>query len=193
MRIMSHGFFRAALRIGSLVCFAGSLVYAQQSPTDQRGQSVDPFHTASGKPTVLIFLTIDCPISNRYAPTIQALAAKYAGRIAFWLVYPARLDSPTAITASVEGYGYRIPWLRDPDRVLVHKAQATITPEAAVFDADGHLQYHGRIDDLYQTISRARPAPTHHDVDEVLQQILAKQAIIKHGAPAVGCYISDLQ
>ena len=193
MRARINGFFRLSLRLGALLVFAASLVFAQQRPTDQSGQSVDPLHAAAGKPTVLIFVTTDCPVSNRYAPTLQALASKYAGSVAFWLVYPAKSDSPATIAASVREYGYHIPWLRDPDRLLVHKAQATITPEAAVFDADGHLQYHGRIDDLYQSIGRSRSAATHHDVDDVLQQVLAKQPVTNHGAPAVGCYISDLQ
>ena len=193
MRAKVNGLIRLSLRLGALLVFAASLVFAQQTPTDQSGQSVDPLHAAAGKPTVLIFVTTDCPVSNRYAPTLQALASKYAGSAAFWLVYPAKSDSPATIAASVREYGYQIPWLRDPDRLLVHKAQATITPEAAVFDADGHLQYHGRIDDLYQSIGHSRAAATHHDVDEVLQQLLAKQAVTNHGAPAVGCYISDLQ
>ncbi len=38
---------------------------------DLSGKVVDPFEMAAGKPVVFIFVRTDCPISNRYAPTIQ--------------------------------------------------------------------------------------------------------------------------
>jgi thiol-disulfide isomerase/thioredoxin len=189
----THSSIRAALRIVVLLLWTAGFVFAQQTASKDLGQSIDPFQASSGKPVVLIFLSTDCPISNRYAPTIQALAVKYESKAAFWLVYPAKAESPTAISARVQEYGYHLPWLRDPDHVLVRKAQATITPEAAVFDTDGKLQYHGRIDDLYQSISRSRRSPTQHDVELALDEILAHKPVTNHSQPAIGCYLSDLQ
>ena len=46
---------------------------------------------------VLVFTTTDCPISNRYAPEIKRLAAKFDGRAKFVLVYPVPTDSPELI------------------------------------------------------------------------------------------------
>ena len=46
---------------------------------------------------VLVFTTTDCPISNRYAPEIQRLAAKYDNKIRFVLVYPVSSDTPELI------------------------------------------------------------------------------------------------
>src|SRR5207253_9122812 len=62
--------------------------------------------------------------------------------------------------------GYKLPALRDPQHALVTQAQVQVTPEAAVFDANHHLLYHGRIDDLYQDFGRARPAATTHELDD---------------------------
>jgi thiol-disulfide isomerase/thioredoxin len=168
---------------------------ASQSPAgvDLAGQAVDPFRANPDKPVVLIFVRTDCPISNRYAPTIQRLSAQYADKVAFWLVYPDKSESSAAIERHLHDYGYKLPALHDPQHMLVKLGQAQVTPEVAVFDASGQLVYHGRIDNWYVTFGHPRPAPTTHELDDALQ------AVLKGGKPAVaaasgiGCYISDLE
>ncbi len=142
---------------------------------------------------VLIFVRTDCPISNRYAPTIQSLAAKYAGRVGFWLVYPSKSDTDQIIAAKLLEFGYKLPWMHDTDLKLVAKAKATITPEAGLFDASGQLRYHGRIDDLYVSLGRTRRSPTKNDLDDAVAAVLAGTSVKNDSAPAVGCYISDLK
>ena len=90
-------------------------------------------------------------------------------------------------------YGYKIPALRDPQKVLVKDSQAQITPEAAVFDAKGHLVYHGRIDNLYQDIGRARTIATTHELEDAIQAALSGKTFAPGESHAVGCYISDLE
>jgi len=46
------------------------------SGLDLAGKPVDPLERAAGKPLVLIYVRSDCPISNRYAPTVKALGQK---------------------------------------------------------------------------------------------------------------------
>src|SRR5580693_7648840 len=64
---------------------------------DLDGAAVDPLKASAGKVVVLIFVRVDCPISNRYAPTIQGIQRRArlenAGRVALWLVYPDRSES----------------------------------------------------------------------------------------------------
>ncbi len=96
------------------------------------------------------------PGSNRYAPAIQRISAKYEGRAAFWLAYPDSSESAEKIRQHEREYNYKLPALRDPQRVLVKLAQVRVTPEVAVFDTSRHLAYHGRIDDWYQDLGRAR-------------------------------------
>jgi thiol-disulfide isomerase/thioredoxin len=179
------------LAAAALACLTGVSTAAQNGIAD--AAQLDPIVGSRGKPAVLIFLRTDCPISQRYAPTIQALAAKYAGRATFWLVFPARNDSVEIIAAHTREYGYTLAAIRDPDQRLVRRAKATITPEAAVFDAQGVLRYHGRLDDLYISFGRARRAPTTHDLDDALSAVLAGKAVTHDAEPAVGCYIADLK
>ena len=152
-----------------------------------------PLRTDPGKPVVLIFVRTDCPISNRYAPTIQRISAQYTGRATFWLVYPDRSESSAAIERHLQDYGYKLSALHDPEHSLVKLSQAQITPEVAVFDASGQLVYHGRIDDWYQDFGHARSAPTTHELDDAIRAVLTGKKPEVTAASAVGCYISDLE
>ena len=187
MRVKTHAQFRWVL-VG-FVCLLGWWRGAAQNiETGPKDPTV-----AAGKPVILLFVRTDCPISNRYAPTIQNLAGKYAGRVVVWLVYPSKSDTEQVIASKRTEYGYNLPWIRDPDHVLVKKSKATITPEAALFDTSGQLRYHGRIDDLYVTFGRARRSPTTHELDDAIAAVLAGKPVSNDAAPAVGCYISDLK
>jgi len=176
-----------------LVSFAAANTKAQNRGLDLAGKPVDPLKAAAGKVVVLIFVRTDCPVSNRYAPTIQRLSAEYAGKAVFWLVYPSKAESAESIRKHEQAYGYKLAALRDPKHDLVKESRVQITPEVAVFDASQRLVYHGRIDDLYEDIGRARSAATTHELSDAIDAALTGRALVASTAPAVGCYISDLE
>src|SRR5580693_2305080 len=143
--------------IAALLASFGSISASRQNTGfDLAGNSVAPLKAANGKVVVLVFVRTDCPVSNRYAPTIQRLSEAHTGKAVFWLVYPAKSESAEAIRKHDLEYAYKIPALRDPQRVLVKQSQVQITPEVAVFGVDRRLVYHGRIDNLYEDVGRAR-------------------------------------
>jgi thiol-disulfide isomerase/thioredoxin len=170
---------------GSPTAVAGSL--------DLKGKSVNPFAMAGGRPVVLIFVRTDCPVSNRYAPTIQALSHRYSSQAFVALVYPDTTETPPAIQKHLHDYGYKIAALRDTRHDLVKASKVKITPEAAVFNGNGELIYHGRIDNWYQDFGHARPAPTTHELDEAIQAALNGAHAVPASVSGIGCYISDLQ
>lgn len=175
----------------ALVICSGALL-AQQGVVDLDGRAVDPFAENSGRVVVLIFVRRDCPISSRYAPSIQQISKHYSDHADFWLVYPDRSELSPAIRKSVAEFGYHLPVLRDPERALVKLSHVQITPEAAVFDRHHHLIYDGRIDDWYVDVTRARPAPTTHELEDAIHAALTGEPIAKSEVRGVGCYISDL-
>ncbi len=166
---------------------------AQGVALDLSGASVDPFKSSPGKIVVLIFVRTDCPISNRYSPTIQRLSARHLDKAAFWLVYPSKADSPEMIRKHEQDFGYTLPALRDLQHALVRQSHVLITPEAAVFDTNRRLIYHGRIDNLYEDLGRARNTPTTHELDDAIQAAISGKTLPADTASAVGCYISDLE
>jgi thiol-disulfide isomerase/thioredoxin len=192
---------RASLgaKLVALALFLTASLHAASGPpettfaSDLAGKPLDPFAVARGRVVVLLFIRTDCPISNRYAPLLETLSERYQGKAAFWLVYPDRSESASQIRVHLEDFHYSIPALRDTRHALVKRSQATITPEAAVFDASGRLLYHGRIDNRYEDFGRARAAATTHELeDSILAALEGKPPAAPH-AKAVGCYISDLE
>jgi len=163
------------------------------SAQDLSGRVVNPFELAAGMPLVLIFVRTDCPISNRYAPTIQALSQKYAGQAVLMLVYPDKSETPQNIEKHLREYGYKNVALRDPVQDLVKLSRVEITPEAAVFNGKGELIYHGRVDNWYKEFGHARPAPTTHELDDAIQAALTSGLPVPASTSGVGCYISDLK
>jgi len=173
-----------------LYTVAGS---AAVSALDLAGNKVDPFQMSDGKPLVLIFVRTDCPISNRYAPTIEALSKKYAGTALMILVYPDKSETAQDIEKHLHEYGYKIPALRDTQRELVNLSKVAITPEAAVFNRNGELTYHGRIDNWYKEFGHARVAPTTHELDQAIRATMSGGNPAPASIGGVGCYISDLR
>ena len=160
---------------------------------DLDNRLVDPFRTAADTRAIaFLFISVDCPISNRYAPEIRRLNEKFGQRgVVFRLVYPNPAESPEAIRGHLKDYRYPASAIRDPRQQLARFAAATITPEAAVYDRQGRRLYLGRIDDRYVALGLERPAPTRHDLEEALDATLAGTPVPQPTAPAVGCFIAD--
>ena len=164
----------------------------EPSAIDLDGKPRDPLADSGGKVVVLVFLRLDCPVSSRYAPVIQKISTQYQSEASFWLVYPNKAETPQAIRKQLLEYGYKLPALRDPEHGLVNLAHVQITPEVAVFDRHHRLVYDGRIDDWYFDFTRARPAPTTHELDDAIHAALAGHPLARSEIRGVGCYISDL-
>jgi hypothetical protein len=77
--------------------------------------------------------------------------------------------------------------------VLVKKAHVEITPEAAVFNRERKLVYHGRTDNWYVEFGSPRPAPTKHELSDAIQAAMAGKPVAENAVRGVGCYISDLE
>jgi hypothetical protein len=184
---------RCFISVVMLVMTAVALCPAQRTALDLNGRPVNPLRSSSGKVVVFIFVRRDCPISGRYAPTIQHLSAEHPKDVHFYLVFPDKSDSSAEIRKYLDEFRYSIPGVRDPRHVLVRLAHAQFTPEAAVLDRKGSLLYHGRIDDLYVSFGHARSAPTTHELEDAITAALAGQAPAHPEVAGVGCYISDLE
>ena len=131
---------------------------------DLDGYPVDPF-ASDAQATVLLFVQTDCPISNRYAPTIAALYERFAPQgTDFWLVYPDPNETPDVIRHHREEYGLPGQVARDTQHVLARRVGASITPETST-----------------------------QDLANALTAALAGQSPDPSVTRAIGCFISDLQ
>lgn len=186
------------MRLTPLAVFAMSLALwggasGQVRVVDLNGRAVDPLHNSDAKAIVLLFTSVECPISNRYAPEVRRLHDTFASKgVRFWLVYPNPGDTPDAIRAHIEAFGYPMAAVRDPQQELVRLTKVTVTPEAAVFDRTGHLVYRGRIDDRYVDFGLERPSPTSRDLEDALTATIAGLRVPTPTTNAVGCFLVDM-
>ncbi|MGC2448652.1 MAG: thioredoxin-like domain-containing protein [Candidatus Sulfotelmatobacter sp.] len=172
--------------------FASLLPVDAQTGVDLNGHAVNPLAADTGKVVVLVFLRRDCPVSGRYAPVIQQISRRYADSASFFLVYPDKSESSEAIRKSVADYGYHLPVVRDPEGSLAKLSHVQITPEVAVFH-NRKLVYDGRIDDWYVDLTRARPAPTTHELEDAIRAAQTGSSLAHNEVRGVGCYIADVE
>jgi hypothetical protein len=155
--------------------------------------ALDPFAGAA-RVRVLLFVRTDCPLTNRYAPELQRIASEFASKaVQFWLVYPDPAESTAGINTQIAQYKLPGKAVRDPQHKLVARGHATVSPQAAVFDADGRLVYSGRIDDRYVDFGKARPAAETHDLEAAITSVLSGKPVAVAETRAVGCYLADVQ
>ena len=146
------------------------------------------------KATVFLFARTDCPISNRYAPTVRQLCHDFSDRdVAFYLVYVDPQQAAAEIAAHRKDYSYPCTALCDRDHHFVERVGGRVTPEAVVIDGEGQLIYRGRIDDRFVDFGKTRQQPTQNDLALALKAVLAGRAIEVPVTRAVGCFIGDLK
>jgi hypothetical protein len=147
---------------------------------------------SDAKIVVFIFISAECPISNKLAPEIERLTHKFpTNAVSFTIVYPNASDTDANISDHRRDYHFTGKFLRDPKHELVKAAGVTITPEAVVFDSKRELAYRGRIDDRFLALGKDRPQATQHDLEDAIDALLADKKPKRARTEAVGCFIQN--
>lgn len=182
-----------SLLLGRLVGATALLSAGPQRVLDLNNTVVDPFKVSETTTAIVfVFVSTDCPVSNRYAPDVRELYEAFAAKgVVFWLVYPNPTDTAAAIRAHLQAFSYPPRALRDPDHALVKPLHISVTPEAAVYTRSGRLTYRGRIDDRYAGIGIERPLATRHDLREAIAATIAGRPVPEPFTQAVGCFVVD--
>ncbi len=105
--------------------------------TDIDGKPFDLRQSSKGHVHVVIFVRSDCPISNRSAPEVRELCSAFQPQgVDVYLIYVDPRESAEAIHNHIREYEYTCPALRDSKHALAMATEASVTPEAVVFDKD---------------------------------------------------------
>jgi hypothetical protein len=159
---------------------------------DITGMLRRPLELGDAKAAVVIFISVDCPISNGYAPEISRICGEYEPKgVAFYLVHADRELTDAAAKKHAADYGFTCPVLIDRKHELVRRVGATVTPEAVVIGTGGEVRYRGRIDDLYIALGKRQFDTTTHDLRNALDAVVAGKPVAVPRTAAVGCTISD--
>lgn len=157
--------------------------------SDHRGAEKKLSELAGGRPVVIAFLGVECPLAKLYGQRLAELADAYAEKkVVFIGIDSNRQDSLAEIAAFVRESGIRFPVLKDNGAAVADKFGALRTPEVFLLDENQVVRYHGRIDDQFG-VGYARESATHRYLANALDRLLAGQPVETASVDAVGCLI----
>ena len=135
--------------------------------------------------TVLIFIAVQCPVSNAYNERMEQLAQDYKAKgIAVIGINANAAEDADAVKSHAAEHKLSFPILKDPGNKIADKLGASVTPEAYFLDAKNKLLYHGRIDN-----SRNAAQVESSDLRNSLDAALGGKPVEKTEARAFGCSI----
>ena len=190
--------FLAALLVFTLAAIVNGGVFSEIPAPPAIGATIEDFTLpdASGKEhslnalkgkngSVLIFVSVQCPVSNAYNDRMEKLAQDYKARGITLIGINANVtESADAVKSHAASNNLTFPILKDAGNKIADRLGATKTPEAYVLDGDNKLVYHGRIDN-----SKEPEGVNSSELRDALEALLAGKPIAKTTAMAFGCTI----
>ena len=138
--------------------------------------------TSAAKATVVVFVSVQCPVSNSYNGRLASLYTDYSSQgVQFAFVNANATESLSDVEAH-ENWPFQV--VKDNGSTLADKLGAEHTPEAFVFDRNGTLVYHGRVDDSMQENDVKQ-----RDLRAALDAVLAGRPVPVAETRAFGCSI----
>ena len=135
--------------------------------------------------TVLIFISVQCPISNAYNERMEKLAQEYAPKGVNVVGINSNVTEPAkAVKEHAASHNLNFRIIKDNGNKIADQLGAEHTPEAYLLDANGKLVYRGRIDN-----SKNVDSISANDLRDALEATLAGKPVAKPTALAFGCSI----
>jgi len=151
--------------------------------TDGAERSLSALKGKNG--AVLIFISVQCPVSNAYNERMEKLAKDYKARGVNVIGINANVtESNEAVKDHASSHNLTFTILKDPSNKIADRLGAGRTPEAYLIDAGGKLIYHGRVDN-----SQNPANVTTSDLRDAIDEMLAGKPVSKTGGAAFGCSI----
>jgi len=186
------------LLAGAIIAVSGRSTEGEVPAPPAIGSTLDDFTLpdANGKEqslgslkgkngAVLIFMAVQCPVSNAYNERMEKLAQDYAARgINVIGINANSVDSAEAVKAHAAEHKFTFTILKDPGNKVADRLGASVTPEAYLIDKSNKLLYRGRIDN-----SKNVEGVTSSELRDAIEATLAGKPITKTTANAFGCSI----
>ena len=135
--------------------------------------------------TVILFIAVQCPVSNAYNERMEQLAQDFKAKgINVIGINSNVTDDAGAVKAHAVEHKFSFVVLKDPGNKVADSLGAKVTPEAYLLDASNKLVYHGRIDN-----SKDPAGVNSSELRDALNLVLAGKPVEKTGAASFGCTI----
>lgn len=134
---------------------------------------------------VLIFIAVQCPVSNAYNERMEKLAQDYKAKGINVIGINANVaESADAVKAHAAEHKLTFTILKDSGNKIADRLGASVTPESYLIDSSSKLVYRGRIDN-----SKNAEGVTSSELRDAIEAALAGKPITKTTANAFGCSI----
>jgi peroxiredoxin len=151
--------------------------------TDGKEHSLSSLKGKNG--AVLIFIAVQCPVSNAYNERMEKLGRDYKARGINVVGINSNVTEPAdAVKAHAAAHKLTFVILKDNGNKIADALGATKTPEAYFLAPSNKLLYHGRIDN-----SRDTSQVVSNDLRDALDATLSGKPVTKTTANAFGCSI----
>jgi peroxiredoxin len=157
---------------------------------DIAGKSVALHDYKDKAAVVVVFMGVDCPISNLYLKDLADLQVRY-GKQGVQIVGIQSNAGTTQARAAEHAREYKVafPVLLDPGQHVANQLGAKRTAEIFLLDGHRQVRYHGALDDRYGYTFK-RDVPQRHDLEEALKELLAGKPVTVVETTPRGCLIT---
>jgi hypothetical protein len=156
--------------------------FAACSSTKQLSES-------STKPNVVVFLALDCPISQKYVGRLNEIYLLYRDSVEWLGVIPQRVSQKQLNIFRGE-YNVQFNLKIDKDWKLTKQLQATVTPEVFVLNNNNRIEYRGAVDNWFYDLGSYRQHTTENYLTDALKAILMGNVPRIKKTESVGCLIT---
>ncbi|MDB6068316.1 MAG: Peroxiredoxin [Pedosphaera sp.] len=149
-------------------------------------------HRTGAKAVVLLFTENGCPVARQTIQKLKTIRTLFPeSDVAIWAVDANTSDDRKSIYNEAKELGANriFPFLRDDSQGVAQALGVTRTATVvAISGKDGHIFYHGALDDQL-TEGASKPEPQAHYLEDALHAFLAGNPVQQATTPAHGCLI----
>lgn len=153
-------------------------------------QPIKNSHSPSNPIEIGIFLSRECPISQKYIPRLNLIYLTYKDRpeLLWSFVIPENLNR-RQVKDFIKKFNVQFPLKTDDRHLSVTRSfRASVTPEVII--RKNTILYRGAIDNWFYALGQYRQQITEHYLIDALESILRKQDVEIKEAQAIGCPIA---
>ncbi len=158
---------------------------------DTAGRPRSIGETPNGRAIVFVFLGPECPLCQRYAPTLNKLAEGLSKSVEFYGVVSGSSSTRADAAKYAAEYKLNFPVLFDGASELASELKPTHVPEAFVLKPSGELLYRGRVDDWYEAPGKPKATVQSHDLRDAIEAVAAGKPVAVAATKPVGCHFED--
>ena len=138
-------------------------------------------------PTAMVWLSTDCPLSQKYTRTLSLLEQNYSDKSVQWKAIFVN-EKIKSVKRFLEKYSLTMPYILDENKMITTRYKATITPEV-VLVVDEKIVYRGAIDNQVLALGKFADSATAHYLQVAIDSILSGKIIAIPNTQAIGCII----